>query len=93
MSFEKASLASRDADMRARRLIEQQDYLGPESLLAVTAAFEAAWASVQGDYADGAARDGARLRLATIVIDLARQGIGADELQAIAVEVMGKPLN
>lgn len=79
--------------MRARRLIEQQDFLGPDGLVAVTAAFEDAWQSIQHAYRDDDGREAARLRLATIVIDLARHGASSEHLAAMALEIMARPYN
>lgn len=79
--------------MRARRLIEQQDFLDSERLVAVAEAFEKAWTIIQGRYPSEPEREAARMRLATIVIDLAQQRISADNIVGIAVEIAKRPLN
>ena len=80
--------------MKARRLIEQQEFFEPDQLLAVTSAFEKAWAALQAGYVTDADRDTARLRVAKIIIDLAQQGIAGEEhLIELAIETMNRPLH
>ncbi len=80
--------------MRARRLIEQQEFFDPEQLLVVTGAFEKAWAELQSGYVSGIDREAARLRLANYIIDLAQRGVvGEESLIEIAVEAMARPLH
>ena len=80
--------------MKARRHIEQQEFFEPEQLVTVTSAFEKAWAALQAGYENDAVRETARLRLANIIIDLARQGIlGEEHLIELAIEAMGRPLH
>ena len=80
--------------MSARRLIEQQEFFEPEQLVAVTRAFEKAWAALQAGYVNDADRETARLRLANHIIDLAKQGIAGEEhLIELAIEAMSSPLH
>ena len=80
--------------MKARLLIEEQEYFEPEQLVAVTSAFEKAGAALQAGYENDAVRETARLRLANIIIDLARQGIlGEEHLIELAIEAMSRPLH
>lgn len=79
--------------MRARRLIEQQDFFNPERLVSVAEAFEKAWTIIGDRYSSNADREAARMRLATIMIDLAQQRVAADDLTRLAVEIAKRPLN
>ena len=80
--------------MKARRLIEQQDFLGPEQLVIVAGSFEEAWRLVEGSFLGDANREAGRLRLANVVMELARQGVvGREKLIEMAVEAMHRPLH
>jgi hypothetical protein len=79
--------------MKARQVLEQSSF-GPEDLAIITTAFEDAWRELGADYLGQDARASARMRLAVIVLDLARHGIpDARHLTALATQAMGKPLN
>lgn len=65
--------------------------IGPEELSALGSTFEDAWRTIAADYGDAesASATGARLRLATIVMDLAKDGnLGQDELKERSVRMM-----
>lgn len=79
--------------MKARRLIEQQQFLSPADLLVVTYAFEQAWEALEDSYSDEG-REAARLRLASIIIDLARNGErDGDNLMLMAIDATRKPFH
>jgi hypothetical protein len=79
--------------VKARHILEQSAF-GPEDLAIITTAFEDAWRELGADYLGEEARASARMRLAVIVLDLAKDGIpDARHLTALATQAMGKPLN
>lgn len=79
--------------MKALRYIEQNLALGPDELLVITTAFDQAWDELQGRLAEGDAEAG-RLRLAGIIISLAKQGISdGKKLHDMAVALMRRPWN
>jgi hypothetical protein len=60
--------------MKARQLIQQASY-GPDEVRAMGQALDDAWARIAPSVDDRpAAIDAARLKLADIILDLARQG-------------------
>ena len=80
--------------MKARRYIEQNLALGPDELLVITRAFDHAWDAVRASYHDESSTEAARLRLAGIIISLAKQGISdGGTLHEMAVGLMTRPLN
>lgn len=80
--------------MKARRYIEQNLALGPDELLVITEAFDRAWDVVRARYQDESSAETARLRLAGIIISLAKQNISDGRtLQEMAVGLMTRPLN
>ena len=86
-------LCLRDGVMKARRYIEQNLALGPDELLVITRAFDQAWDELRARFASDDA-DAARLRLAGIIISLAKQEISdGGTLQEMAVGLMRRPLN
>ena len=58
--------------MQARRLIEDASF-GPETLKAISQAFEEAWLVVGGNFGADTTEAG-RLRLATALLSVAREG-------------------
>lgn len=79
--------------MKARRYIEQNLALGPEELHAVTAAFDQAWEGLRTGYTEAGA-EAARVRLAGIIIALAKQGIlDGSKLHDMAVPLMTRPVH
>ena len=78
--------------MKARRYLEQNLAYGPEELLEITTAFDQAWSAVCTKYPHEVDREAARLRLATIVLDLVKQGM-QDDLKVRALDMMARPLN
>jgi hypothetical protein len=80
--------------MKARRLIAENGAFGPAQLAVIGGAFELAWLAIQAEYEDEAARESARIRLATICLELAGQGIlDPEALERTAVEAMKRPLD
>lgn len=79
--------------MKARRYIEENLALGPDELLVITGAFDRAWEELRANFASDDA-DAARVRLAGIIISLAKQGISdRKKLHGMAVALMTRPLN
>ncbi len=79
--------------MKARRYIEQNLALGPDELLVITRAFDQGWEELRARFASDDAH-AARLRLAGIIISLAKQGISdGGTLQEMAEGLMTRPLN
>jgi hypothetical protein len=61
----------------------------PEDLTHITEVFDAAWKLIEGRLVSGAARDSARLRLATLVLGLGQQrSIDAESVQAVAMAAL-----
>jgi hypothetical protein len=75
--------------MRARALIEGASF-GPDALKAIYQAFDAAWASIAGNFGDEPrVVDEARLRLAKAVLSVADdESRDANVLRMAALEVM-----
>jgi hypothetical protein len=60
----------------------------------VTRAFDKAWEVAGAKYSSDADREAARMRLATIVLEIARQGILQEELLVkMAADAMKRPLH
>jgi hypothetical protein len=80
-------------DMKDHQLIRNAAY-DAEQLEIVSAAFEGAWRVVEEHFDGDAEREGARTRLAKVILDLASQGMMEPELlKASAVEAMTEPLD
>jgi hypothetical protein len=76
--------------MQARKLIEDADHT-PEKLAVVSEAFEQAWREIQVGYASDATRKEARVRLAGIILMLARdKPLDAERLKSAALKVMSR---
>ncbi|KAB2937861.1 MAG: hypothetical protein K8F92_10510 [Hyphomicrobium sp.] len=79
--------------MKARRYIEQNLALGPDELLVVTTAFDQAWEELRTNIGSDDI-EAARLRLAGIIISLAKQGVSDGEtLRNMALSLKQRPLN
>ena len=76
--------------MKARRYLEQHLVYGPEELLVITSVFDQAWSAVGTKYPNEDKREAARLKLATIVLDLVQQGM-RDDLKERAIAMMARP--
>ena len=77
--------------VEARRLI-QEAALDPEQLEIITTASNGAWEAIQDRFENEAERRFARLKLATTILDRAREGMMEPALlQASAVEAMRAP--
>jgi hypothetical protein len=74
--------------MKASVLIESAA-LGPDDLKIAFEAFDGAWSQIAGRYASNAI-EGARMRLATLILSLMPDTKDVSELQAIAVQEMTK---
>jgi hypothetical protein len=75
-------------DMKAHQLIRNAAY-DPEQLEIISAAFEGAWRVVEVRFNTDAEREGARTRLAKVILELASQGMMEPELlKASAVDAM-----
>ncbi len=75
--------------MKARLLIEGAS-LGPDDLKMAFQAFDGAWKEIASRYSTPEAIEAARMRLATLIISLARDTKDAGDMQAIAVQEMTK---
>ena len=73
--------------MKARVLFESAS-LGPDDLKVVFQAFDGAWQEIAGRYANPEAIEGARMRLATLILSLVSDTKDASDMQAIAVQEM-----
>ena len=75
--------------MKARALLEGGAF-EPEQLRIITTAFETVWAVIAKDVGSNpSAIEAARLKLAGVVMQEARRGVGSvDGLKAAALEVM-----
>jgi len=69
--------------MKARVLIESAS-LGPDDLKIAFEAFDGAWAQIAGRYTPDTI-EGARMRLATLILSLMPDTKDVSEMQAIAV--------
>jgi hypothetical protein len=78
--------------MRARQLIESASY-DPEQLKAIRKAFDDAWEQISpGVSSRAAALEAARLKLAGIVLGLAKNGnLDAQQLAGAALQLMRAP--
>jgi hypothetical protein len=75
--------------MKARQLIEENVSLGPEELVVLCAALEDSWSSVRTWFADEQSRQDARVKLAGMILLLARSGLAEPEaLKNAAIEMM-----
>ena len=72
--------------MKARVLIESAS-LGPDDLKIAFEAFDGAWAQIAGRYTPDTI-EGARMRLATLILSLMPDTKDVSEMQAIAVQEM-----
>jgi hypothetical protein len=80
--------------MKARRFLEQNAAFDPEQLMMVTKAFEEAWAAIEARYCSETDRESVRMRLATLILEFAKQGITERaQLVAIASEALNQPMN
>ena len=77
--------------MRARKLIADAAF-GPDRLKAVGEAFDEAWHDLAGNFANDAQTiEAVRLRLATIILDLAKDGqLGREQLKLTAMRVLSQ---
>jgi hypothetical protein len=76
--------------VRCNKLIEDADHT-PEKLAVVSEAFEQAWREIQVGYASDATRKEARVRLAGIILMLARdKPLDAERLKSAALKVMSR---
>ena len=73
--------------MKGRVLLESAS-LGPDDLKVAFQAFDGAWKEIATRYANPDAIEGARTRLATIILSLVPDTKDAIEMQAIAVQKM-----
>jgi hypothetical protein len=76
--------------MKARQLIQDCAY-GPETLKVLFKAFDDAWAEIEANFDAGSGgSDAARIKLATIVLSLAKHDSrDADQIKQSAVRIMG----
>ena len=66
----------------------------PEDLTQIATLFDAAWKLIEGHFASSPARDGARLRLATLVLALGGQRlIDAASIEAVALAALNRTPN
>jgi hypothetical protein len=74
--------------MKARQLIQEKGY-GPEKLKVLFQAFDDAWSEIAGNYQSVLAIEGARLKLANVILSLAAEGErDAKRLKDRAVRIM-----
>ena len=75
--------------MKARKLIGDATF-DPDRLKIVGEAFDEAWHDLAGNFPDDAQTiEGVRLRLATIILDLAKDGqLGREQLKLSAMRVL-----
>lgn len=79
--------------MKARKLLEGSVTFDAEQLAVVTRAFDRAWSEIVHRIPDDQ-RDGARERLAMIIIEIAGNGMTDEEqLRLRALETLAHPLN
>ena len=78
--------------MRARQLIDSASY-GPDQVRILAKAFDDAWTQIKDELSDDAdGIEAARLKLAKVVLCLARSGLGnATQLTQAAVQTMYAP--
>lgn len=66
----------------------------PEDLSAIYAAYDAAWALIEGQFVSAIARDSARYRLATIILSVAKMQIAdIESINAIALAALNRRPN
>jgi hypothetical protein len=65
--------------MEARRLIDNASF-GPDTLNALSQAFDEAWADIEGDFGCDQTREAARVKLATALLSIA-----SDDSRDVAV--------
>jgi hypothetical protein len=77
--------------VRARQLIDGASF-GPDTLKAIGAAFDAAWAEIAGSFGnDPIAIEAARLRLANAILSIASENSrDVEVLRRAALQVMGR---
>jgi len=80
------STLPKEGAMKARVLIESAS-LGPDDLKIAFAAFDGAWTQIAGRYTPDTL-EGARMRLATLILSLMPDTKDVSEMQAIAVQEM-----
>jgi hypothetical protein len=75
--------------MRARKLIEDATF-GPDRLKEIGRAFDETWTEIAGSFGNDAQTiEGVRLRLATIVLALAKDGrLDRDQLKLLAMRAL-----
>ena len=79
--------------MKARKLIEDAAY-PPDVLAVVFEAFDQAWHKIESGFVSEGAREAARMRLAGIILMLARDAINdLEELRDAALRVFSLDLN
>jgi hypothetical protein len=77
-----------DGAVKARQLIASASY-GPEALKVLGQAFDNAWAEIAHHFQDPPEIEAARLRLANVILDLARQGTRDPEgLKNLALQML-----
>jgi hypothetical protein len=77
--------------MEARELITSASY-GPETLKVLFRAFDNAWNEIGGSFGDNTlAKQAARLKLANVILDLAREGgHDPDLIKKAALQTMAR---
>ena len=74
--------------MEARRLIDNASF-GPETLKALSQAFDEAWAHIEGNFGCDQAREAARVKLATALLSVASDDSrDVEVLKKAALEAM-----
>lgn len=74
--------------MKARRLLEGSTY-PPEVLAVLFQAFDQAWLEIEHDFEGDGPRENGRLTLASILLMLARDGVGdVEDMKASALRLM-----
>jgi hypothetical protein len=82
--------------MKARRLLEEQaGVYAPDQLKTIYAAFDAAWAEIQGHFdSDGTQAEEYRLRLASIILEeAAKNPAAATALKRAALQRLALDYN
>jgi len=92
-----AELGPLSSSSRGRHVTSNVGYVcayNPEDLTVIATAFEAAWKLIEGRFVSGAARDSARIRLATLVLALGRQrSIDAASIETVALAALNRTPN
>ena len=74
--------------MEARHLIHRATY-GPDTLKALSQAFDEAWADIEGNFDSGQAREAARVKLANALLSIASDDSrDVEVLKRAALQVM-----